>query len=348
VLFAPVYFDSGIYARQGFYYSPSIAIDLGMFATHLFLRPQYQHYYFGDYYAANYQGAGFYPSYSYNSGRYGYDPIYAHERWEHRQDRQWDRRVEADFRNRRDHEDARPPRTWAAQRALGSSALASRERGLAVAAPLTQLANSKDSPMRFQPVDKVERQKLGQLGQQAHQFREQRQKLETQAAAAPLGKPSKEFVPAKVTLPKSPIVARQVDQLGTGHVPPRNYEAPKPDPKIEPKPRVKHPISPPPQPKITQPAPKLQPQPKVDRPTPKPQPQPKVDGPPPAHRVERPVVQPQPQPQPKMERSAPKPQPQPKVDRPAPPPRDKPAAAPHGAGGASSPGPKQDKHQGKD
>ena len=52
----------------------------GRFTDNLFLRPRYQHYYFGDYYAGNYQAAGFYPSYSYNSGRNGYDPIYAHER----------------------------------------------------------------------------------------------------------------------------------------------------------------------------------------------------------------------------------------------------------------------------
>ncbi len=113
----------------GFSYSPSTVIDLGVFANHLFLRPQYQHYYFGDYYAANYQAAGFYPSYSYNSGRYGYDPIYAHERWQHRQDGQWEHRVAADFQNRRDHEDARPPRTWAAQRALGAGGVAVQRGG---------------------------------------------------------------------------------------------------------------------------------------------------------------------------------------------------------------------------
>ena len=93
VLFAPVYFDAGVYARPGFSYSPTTVIDLGVFANHLFLRPQYQHYYFGDYYAANYQHAGFYPSYSFNSGRFGYDPIFAHDRWQHRQDRGWEHRV---------------------------------------------------------------------------------------------------------------------------------------------------------------------------------------------------------------------------------------------------------------
>ena len=165
-------------------------IDLGVFANHLFLRPRYQHYYFGDYYAANYQTAGFYPSYSYNSGRYGYDPIYAHQRWQHRQDRQWEHRVAADFQNRRDHEDARPPRTWAAQRALGASEARSRERSPVVAAPLAQFTKSQDSPLRFQPVDQSERQKLGQHGQEVQRFREERQKLETRAAAPSAEQPA--------------------------------------------------------------------------------------------------------------------------------------------------------------
>ena len=58
VLFAPVYFNASVYSRRGFSYSPSTVIDLVVFASHLFLRPQYQHYYFGDYYAANYRTRG--------------------------------------------------------------------------------------------------------------------------------------------------------------------------------------------------------------------------------------------------------------------------------------------------
>ncbi len=58
VLFAPVYFESGVYSRRGYFYSPTIVINLGVFTDHLFLRPRYHHYYFGDYYAANYSKAG--------------------------------------------------------------------------------------------------------------------------------------------------------------------------------------------------------------------------------------------------------------------------------------------------
>jgi hypothetical protein len=93
LLFAPVYFDAGVYTRVGFHYSPSFAINLGVFSDHLFVRPVYEHYYFGDYYAASYVRGGYYASYSFQSSRYGYDPFYAHQRWEHRQDREWEHRV---------------------------------------------------------------------------------------------------------------------------------------------------------------------------------------------------------------------------------------------------------------
>ena len=116
VVFAPVYFDGGLRTQRGFSYSPSTVINPGVFVSHLFLRPGYGHYYFGDYYGSNYTDAGFSPWFSYHSSRRGYDPIYANQRWQHRQERDWEHRTKASFRNFRDNEDARPPRTWAAQR----------------------------------------------------------------------------------------------------------------------------------------------------------------------------------------------------------------------------------------
>jgi len=301
VLFAPVYFNNSMYAQPGFSYSPTMVINPAVFADNLFLRPQYQHYYFGDYYAANYRAAGFYPSYSYNSGRYGYDPIYAHERWQHRGDGQWEQRVADDFQNRRDHVDARPPRTWAAQAALGAGAAQSRDRGLVMAAPLNSLVRSKDSPLKFQPVAPFERQKLAQQARQVQQFGAQRQKLESGVAARPGEQLARPLAPANAKLPVSPIVARPNADLAKDHVPPQMHVAPKPDLTVEAKPRATR--SP------EQPQPRTVNRLPLDTPQPKPQPQP------------------QPQPQPRAERPAP--QPQPRVDRPAPErPADRPAERP--------------------
>jgi hypothetical protein len=265
VLFAPVYFDAGVYGRQGFSYSPTAVIDVGVLASHLFLRPQYQHYYFGDYYAANYQAAGFYPSYSYNSGRFGYDPIYAYDRWQHRQDRGWEQRQQADFQMLRNNENLRPPRTWAAQAAMGARAVQAGGRSPVVAAPLDEFRRSQNSPLRFQPVDQVERQRLAQQAQDVQRFRQQRQTLETNAVGARAETRTKEFAPTKVRLPGSPIVAKPGANLGKDQAPPKTYEAPKPDPNVAAKPRV------------NRAAPQPQPQPTAERAAPQPQRQPQAE-----------------------------------------------------------------------
>jgi hypothetical protein len=235
VLFAPVYFESGVYSRQGYFYSPIIVIDLAVFTDHLFLRPAYQHYYFGDYYAASYSQGGFYASFSFQSSRYGYDPIYSHQHWEHRQDREWEQHVAASYQYRRDHETARPPRTWAAQRTINPSMVESQQNRMLVATSIDQLARRKESPVRFQAVAKGEKQKLAQRGQEVQQSREQRRTLEAKVVATPTPKPGGAIEPAKVTLPRSPIVAKPANQLGKNQAPPKAQRAPKPDLKVQPK-----------------------------------------------------------------------------------------------------------------
>ena len=235
VLFAPVYFEAGVYARRGYYYSPTIVIDLGVFTDHLFLRPRFGHYYFGDYYAASYVQGGFYGSFSFQSSRYGYDPIYSHQRWEHREDREWERRVETSYQHRRDVESARPPRTWAAQSQINVSTVESRENRVLVAAPLAQMAKIKDSPVRFQPVAKEERQQLAKRGQEVQKSREERRTIESSVAATALPKPGAAIEPVRVKLPRSPIVAKTPNQSDRNHTPPKVQEAPKPDLKVQPR-----------------------------------------------------------------------------------------------------------------
>ena len=222
VLFAPVYFDRGVYTRPGFSYSPTTVIDLGVFANHLFLRPRYQHYYFGDYYAANYQTAGFFPWFSFHSSRYGYDPIYAHQRWQNRQDPQWEQPCRGGL--------PEPPRSrgrpaaahvGGPERSQHARSEATQRRGLVVAAPLDQLAKSKDSPLRFQPVDQEDDRSLSVRARGPETPRGAATSWKPKTAATSADKPPKEFVPAKVKLPRSPIVAKPVAELGKDHAPPK-------------------------------------------------------------------------------------------------------------------------------
>jgi hypothetical protein len=313
VLFAPVYFNADVYSRSGFRYSPSTVISVSVFANHLFSRPRYHHYYFGDYYGASYQTSGYYSSYSIHRQRHGYDPIYAHQRWQHRQDRDWERGIESQFQHRRDHEDARPPRTWEAQRALARSEAESREASLLVAAPLEELARSPDGPVRFRPVDKQARQTYAERGKEVRRFREERQQLEARTADAADDRPGRAPEPRRGRLTRSPIVAPSVDELGKDQAPPKIDRAPDVDPKVEPRPRRVTGKAETPNTEARPTRPDVQPRP--ERPSVQPRP-------------ERPSVQPRPE-RPKTEVQPERPNVQPKPDRPKAEPRpDAPKAQP--------------------
>jgi len=238
VLFAPVYFNSGVYSQPGFSYSPAMAISPSIFGNHLFLRPSYGHYYFGDYYGSNYASAGFSPGFAFNSGRQGYDPFYAQQQWVHRQDAGWIQNQQTSFQNLRAHENLRPPRTWADQ----NTRLASAANGqhTAIATSLDELAKSKDHSLRFQAIDPAERQQLAQHSQAVAQHREQRQKLEVPAANPLAGTSTNagDFQPTKLKFPASPIAAAQVDRLAKDHIPPQRHEVLKPDLTVTPTPRT--------------------------------------------------------------------------------------------------------------
>jgi hypothetical protein len=234
VLFAPVYFKSSVYARPGFSYSPATVISLSVFSDHLFVRPRYSHYYFGDYYAPSYRDSGFYASFSFQSGRHGYDPIYAQQRWRHRQDPEWGRRVEANFSYRRDHEDARPLHTLAAQVRYRQSDARRGERSYALASSVESYSRATDSPVRFRRVNDYERRLVAQRGQDMQHFRKERQRAEVGASAE---RTSNRSEPIRVKARRSPIGARPADRLGKNDTPPRRPEPPKPDPKVERKPK---------------------------------------------------------------------------------------------------------------
>jgi hypothetical protein len=83
-LFAPFYFNQPVYARSNFFYSPRVSILASLLQSHFWVRPRYHHYYFGDFYAANYRSVGIIPWHSYHRGvgfqsrRYSFDPLFVH------------------------------------------------------------------------------------------------------------------------------------------------------------------------------------------------------------------------------------------------------------------------------
>jgi len=239
VLFAPVFFAPHVYVRPHYIYSPSIVIDLGVFSDHLFCRPSYHHYYFGDYYAPAYVQSGFYASFSFHIGRHGYDPIYSHHRWEHRHERDWHNHLVASHRHRRDHEDARPPRTWVQQRnvtvnknvTINNTRIENR---VVVANTFDQYRRRTDNPVRFQSVDRTERQTLVQRNREVQASRQQRQALETARPSESVTVRPNETRAVRAEVPKSSIVAKPVRDLAPNNAPPSPPRAPRLDPTVQP------------------------------------------------------------------------------------------------------------------
>ena len=234
ILFAPVYLNASVYGRQGFVYSPTIVINTNAFVNQLFFRPNYQHYYFGDYYASNYASVGFYPWFAVGTRRIGYDPFYSYARWQNRGDRNWDRTMQASYKNRVDNEDARPPRTFAAQQKLAKSG-DSKENNVAIAGTLDEAAKSGDAPLKLRALKAGERKEFAQRGQEIQKFRKERQGIEAQAAVGTDEKtadtPAKE--PAKLKLSRSPIAAKADAKVEGDLAPPKAPELPKVDAKAK-------------------------------------------------------------------------------------------------------------------
>ncbi len=232
VLFSPVYFNPNVYEREGFSYSPSVVINLAGFSNHLFLRPSYGHYYFGDYYGSNYSTNGYYPWFAYHSSGRGYDPFYSHQRWNNRRNKGWANQVETDFNNRRDHDDRRPPRTWKAQQGRIKDGRPT-DRNNEVATPYDEVVKRTENRERFRSVDQAERRQVLQRGRDIRTFRAERQKLESDAS------PKTES--RKVKRPRSPVMGKPTEQLGKDNALPPRQNAPALDPKVEPKPKSERP-----------------------------------------------------------------------------------------------------------
>ena len=113
-LFAPCYISRGLYyGVAGYRYRPSVVISFGSLFNHLWIRPGYRHYYFGDYYGAGYSRYGFVPWYNYHRVRRYYDPLFVYHRWTHRHTH---RNLHNHYHNLHNHyrrnAGSRPPRTF--------------------------------------------------------------------------------------------------------------------------------------------------------------------------------------------------------------------------------------------
>ena len=233
ILFAPVFFPR---VRLGltFSFSPGFMIDLNIFDDALFLRHRYYHYYYGDYYARKYYRMGIYPWFSPHARRVVYDPIYAHQRWNHRKDRGWENHLQTRFRERRDNEGLRPSRSFdqrtGPDKAGGSSGLARSD----FVRPLDPTGKTKTSSTGYRPLSEKERRDFSQREKEVRTYQKERQSRETLRQNMLGDKTSNKTEPNKEKFSRSPIMDRPNKKVDPKNVPPVQYTAPKTNPNVEP------------------------------------------------------------------------------------------------------------------
>lgn len=235
VLFSPIYFQPDLY-RSGGSYSPTVAMNLGSVVSNLFLRPSYGHYYFGDYYGDQYSTQGFYPWYSYNSNRNGYDPIFAHQRWRNRNDSNWSQRMEQQFQHRRDNDDARPSRIWNEQdeRTNRNRPNDNRDR---IADFYEEIVKNRNGESRFESLDPAARQRLSSQRKEIESSRQERLKLEAETANKANVESGNVTQPSRVKVKRSPVVSKPTKQRDQKLSIPERLQESQPDPKVEPQQR---------------------------------------------------------------------------------------------------------------
>jgi len=243
VLFAPVFFRPRVHIGWFFSFSPGFVIDLNIFDDALFLRPRYRHYYFGDYYAPHYYRRGIYPWFSLHARRNVYDPIYAHQRWHHRKDRDWENRLERSFRERRDHEELRPPRSYDRFSKANDVTRSAAQKRPNFVMPLDRIGKNQVGAYRFKPMSETERNNFMKLEKEVGNYRQERQNRETFKQNIP-DKPSQKVEPNREKFSRSPILDRSSRNSVEQKALPVRQKEPQPNLNIEPLERQKNTFNP--------------------------------------------------------------------------------------------------------
>lgn len=199
VLFAPIYLPPQVVVARRVTYTPSVVVNVSLLVGNLFARPAYNHYYFGDYYDRVYFRQGIYPAYSFHGSRYGYDPVFAHYVATQRRGRaEIIARQRDDYRYRRDHRDARPPRTYTEwQKVAGRGDINPRLASMIeLVQPLARAAETKNAPLRMQSLQPDRINTYRETISKTRDYGEQRRQLESGVTRTP-------EAPA-VTVPEQP------------------------------------------------------------------------------------------------------------------------------------------------
>jgi len=214
VLFAPVYFPRHTYERPGFSYVLSIAINIGNLQFGLFTRPQYSHYYFGDYYDSTYIGIGIFPWYECEQRHTWYDPIYVHDRWRHQKDEsRWEQHERQEYARLRADQALRPPRTYREMERRVSNMPESQRRNFEIAEPMTRVVTRKTTTFKFEQTKPEARPQISRHADDVHKFVKERSQWESQGAGRKAGQPAMARVPSAGSKEMAPPVKRKGPEM---------------------------------------------------------------------------------------------------------------------------------------
>jgi hypothetical protein len=243
VLFAPVRFEKRVYTRSRVRYSPRTVIDINLISDHLFLRVNSYHYYFGDYYEERYAARGYRPWFKADPGRKVCDPIYIHNRWRHRDDRDWDKRLRIQFDLRLRESSRRPARTWAAHRGDGVKRdHGDRERSggrTVIARSLTDYVGRSKHAGGFERIDDDRRKRLAQHTESVQRTRSLRLKFEGREGDKPDHRYEKRTRPARARDYETDISSKSKPKRDDVHKAPERPKQPKVDDTVKPRRRTK-------------------------------------------------------------------------------------------------------------
>jgi hypothetical protein len=212
VLFAPVYFPRHVYARPGASYALSIVVDLGGLQLGLFSRPQYNHYYFGDYYDNSYARIGIFPWYEFERRHTWYDPIYVQARWRHhRNEPRWEQHNRQEYDRRRSDASLRPPRTYRELESRLSRMPEPQRRNFEIAAPLERVAARRTTGIEFERSKPEARQQIPKHSREVRKFVEERSQREVRGVDPRAGRPAQEERGPAVRTQETATPAKRID-----------------------------------------------------------------------------------------------------------------------------------------
>lgn len=221
ILFAPCYFDPVVVYRPGYYYRPTVCLDIDVITPHFFCRPSYGHYYFGDYYAATYVNVGITPWFNVSIGRgprfYSCDFAY-YECHYRRTNPNWVIQCRQNYDRCRDNVAYRPARTYVNQVTVINNININKQtnvnvNNMALAKPMktytANMAKNADAPMKFEKINDARARDFGKTAVDVRKIATERSNLEkVNVGGGPGSKTGGGSVTRTMNLPKSPIMSK--------------------------------------------------------------------------------------------------------------------------------------------